>query len=296
VGGAEAKRRCAGPAAILVGACAVLCVLLALSSCGCGQPDLSKVKLDNPVVEEAWRKYAEAEEAGVSDILLQRVKEDLQKQENHLKKYYLDTGNPRNEGLEVVVAGLTAELQKYIDDKEEAEKAQGLIPSAEQELIFEQIEKALAPELAPGQYVYAIALSRQDPTWAVAWLDEDPLDFQASGPAFALRPSQEKWVIKQVGYDPGSFLGLPPGLADGSDAYQWLSDTAWVVTQVRDYTEATRPGQAYRVFRFRFDSGMNYAYVFLKFEEEALGFRYQKTLRTGWALLEVDQYPPEAGE
>ncbi len=272
---------------------AALCLLLVLTLCGCGQPDLSKVKLENPVVDEAWRKYREAEEAGVSDILLQRVREDLQKQENHLKKHYLETGDPRNEGLEVVVAGLAAELQKYIDDKEESQRVQGLIPSAEQDLIFEQIKRAITPELAPGQYIYAIALSRQDPTWAVAWLDTDTRDFRVEGPAFALRPSQDTWVIKQVGNDPARFLGLPPGLADASDAYRWLSDTAWVVTQVKDYAETTRPRQGYRVSRFQFDSSMGYAYVFLRFEAEALGFRYQKTLRTGWALLEVVQYPPE---
>jgi hypothetical protein len=267
-----------------------LALLLLLQ--GCGQPDLSKVKLENPVMDEAWRKYAEAEEAGVSGILLQRVKEDLQREEEHLKKHYLDTGNPRSEGMEVVVAGLTAELQKYIDDKEEAERQSGVIPTSEQEMILEQIRGSIQPELAPGQYIYAVALSRQDPTWALAWLDNGTRDFRVEGPVFALRPSQDAWVIKQVGYDPSLFFGLPPGLADASDVYSWLSDTAWVVNQVKDYAEKMRPGQDYLLRRFEFDSTMSFAYVFLSYPQDALGFRYQKTLRSGWALLEVDQYPP----
>ena len=274
--------------------CVVIAALAVLVAAGCGQPDLTKVSIDNPVLNEAWNKYAEAEEAGVSDVLLQRVREDLTAQEEHLKKYYLEAGETRSEGTETVIAGLTAELQKYIDDKLAAGIDTGVLPAVEQEKIFERIRPVLVPNLSPDEYVYAIAVSKDDPTWALAWFDGNTRDFTVEGPALALRLSQDAWLIKYVGHDTSAFPGLPPDLAANYDVYIWLSDTAWVVTQTESYAEAARPGVPYTLERFDFDGGMNYAYVYIKYPQDTLGFRYQKTVRSGWALIETHQYPPEA--
>jgi hypothetical protein len=151
----------------------------------------------------------------------------------------------------------------------------------------------LLPNLGPGEYVYAIAVSTTDPTWALAWFDKNLRDFTVEGPAFALRLAQDTWMIKYAGHDVSAFPGLPPGLADSREVYVWLSDTAWVVTQTESYAEAARPGQPYRLERFDFDAVSAYSYVYLKFATDTMGFRYQKTLRAGWALIETYIYPPE---
>jgi hypothetical protein len=276
---------------------AALAALLALGAlvgaAGCGQPDLSRVNIDNPVLDEAWAVYAEAEAAGVNGILLERVKQDLAAEEQHLKQHYLDTGDMRSENIEPIIAGLTAEMQVYIDDLNH--DSVGMTPTGQEEM-FAAIRETLLPNLGPGEYVYAIAVSAADPTWALAWVDQNPRDFTVEGPAFALRQNQGTWTINYAGHDASAFPGLPPGLADSRNAYTWLSDTAWVVTQTESYAEAARPGQPYRLERFDFDSTGAFAYVYLKFASDTMSFRYQKALRMGWALIETYIYPPEAAQ
>ncbi len=278
-------------------AAAALTALLALlaagalpGAAGCGRPDLSRVSIDNPVLDEAWAKYEEAEAAGVNGILLDRVRQDLAREEEHLKQHYLDSGSMRSGGLEAVVAGLTEELQFYLD---ELSRESARMTPVEQEKVFDAVREALLPNLGPGQYVYAISVSAADPTWALAWFDQGPRDFEVEGPAFGLRQYQGTWTVNYVGHDVSGFPGLPPGLADSSDVYSWLSDTAWVVTQTRSFAEASRPGQPYRLERFEFDDARAYAYAFLKFASDTMGFRYQKALRMGWALVETCTHPPE---
>ncbi len=272
---------------------AFLAVGALVGAAGCGQPDLSRVNIDNPVLDEAWAKYAEAEAAGVNGMLLDRVRADLAGEEEHLKQHYLDTGDMRGEGIETVIAGLTAELQAYIDDLNQG--SVGMTPS-EQEEMFAAIREALLPNLGPGEYIYAIAVSAADPTWALAWFDQNPRDFTVEGPAFALRQNQGTWTVNYAGHDASAFPGLPPGLVDSLNAYTWLSDTAWVATQTESYAEASRPGQPYRLERFDFDSTNAFAYVYLKFASDTMGFRYQKALRLGWALIETYIYPTEAAQ
>jgi hypothetical protein len=273
---------------------ALLLSLLVGGGAGCGQTDLSKVNIDNPVLNEAWNRYAAAEAAGVDEVLLQRVRQDLVLDEERLKKNYLESGDTRDAGIEAVIAGLTAELQNYVDNKLAADAEPGALPLVEQEKVFERIRTVLTPSLSPDEYIYAIAVSKDDPTWALAWFDGDPRDLAVDGPALALRLSQEAWDIKYVGHDISAFPGLPSDLATDRVVYTWLSDSAWVVTQTESYLEANRPGEAYDLARFDFDAAMNYAYVYVSYPGDTLGFRYQKTVRSGWALIEVDRYPSEA--
>lgn len=273
---------------------AVLAALLAMGTASCGQADLSKVNIDNPVLNEAWNRYAAAEAAGVDEVLLQRVREDLVLDEERLKKNYLATGDTRDEGIEAVIVGLTAELQNYIDNQLAVDAEPGTLPVIEQEKVFERIRLVLTPSLSPDEYIYAIALSKDDPTWALAWFDGNPRDLEVDGPALALRLSQEAWFIKNVGHDISAFPGLPSDLVADRVVYTWLSDSAWVVTQTESYLEANRPGEAYDLSRFDFDASMSYAYVDISYPGDTMSFRYQKTVRSGWALAEVDRYPREA--
>ncbi len=270
---------------------ALLLFLLVMGGTGCGQTDLSKVNIDNPVLNEAWNRYAVAEAAGVDDALLQRVREDLVLDEERLKKNYLETGDTRDEGIEAMVAGLAAELQNYIDNKLTIDAEPSALPLVEQDKIFERIRLVLAPSLSPDEYIYAIAASKDDPTWALAWFDGNPKDLVVDGPALALRLSQDAWDIKYVGHDISAFPGLPSDLATDQNVYTWLSDPAWVVTRTASYLEANRPGEVYDLARFDFDASMSYAYVYVSYPEDTMGFRYQKTVRSGWALIEVDRYP-----
>lgn len=272
---------------------AALVVLLAAAGAGCGQPDYSKVDIDNPVLDAAWSKYSEAREAGVDDTF-EKVRLDLTSEEEDLKQYYLETGDNRNADIEAVIAWLTAEIQKQMDGKLAADASgQALLPLAEQEKIFAQIRPLLESSLSEEQYIYAMAVSRSDPTWALAWFDGETGDFVIDGPVVAVHGSGKDWLIKYAGHDIAAIPGLPDDLVGDLDAYTWLSDDAWVVTQTESYAKATRPDEDYAVGRFQFDAGMGSAYVYLQYPEDTLGFRYQKTEHCGWALVEVDTLAAE---
>ncbi len=259
---------------------------------GCGQTGISNVKVDNPALSEAWEKYESASQAGVDQAQLERIERNITRMEESLKKYYLETGNMRDEKTEKALDNLIVELQRLIDNAQALEEKEG-IPPLELERLFGQIQETLTPDLTEESYIYVIAISRTDPQWALVWLDVKRDDLVVEGPALALQRVGDTWTIKSFGYDTEQLAGLPRDLVRQERSYLWMSDTAWVVTQVQDYMNSNYPGEPYRLKRFKFGDKGDDAYVFIMMKGKSLGFGFRKTPKLGWYLSEEYAYPPE---
>ncbi len=270
----------------------LLAMVLTGYSGGCGRTDVSQVKVDNPVLSETWEKYQEALQAGVDQAQLEKIEKNIARMEESLKKYYLETGNTRDEKTEKALDNLIVELQRLIDNAMALEQREG-IPPLELEKLFDQIRETLSPDLTEESYIYAIAISRTDPQWALVWLDGKREDLVVEGPAMALQHTGDTWTIKSIGYEPSRLGGLPSDVVRAEESYLWMSDTAWVVTQVRDYMNSNYPGEAYQLKRFRFGAEGDDAYVFMLARGKSLGLGFRKTPKLGWYLSEEYVYPPE---